>query len=108
MAGLRHDRFGVLLISSPFIFGETSSEVAARSAYVLGGLLALSGVVAAATPEARRSLLFNAPGLVSVITFISPFALGFGGVTGIAWTAWLLAIATVVVASSFRFSRRSA
>jgi uncharacterized membrane protein HdeD (DUF308 family) len=99
--------FGVLLLGSPFVFGETSSELAARSAYVLGVLLVLSGVVAAATREARRSLLLNAPGLVSVITFISPFALGFSAVTGIAWTAWVLAIATVLVAGSFRFGRRS-
>ena len=97
--------FGVLLFISPFAFGETSNEVAARSAYVLGVLLALAGVLAAATREARRSLLLNAPGLASVIALVSPFALGFTGVTGIAWTAWVMAVATVLVGASLRLGR---
>jgi uncharacterized membrane protein HdeD (DUF308 family) len=99
--------FGVLLFISPFVFGETSREVAARSAYVLGVLLVLSGILAAATREGRRSLFLNAPGLVSVVTFVSPWALGFRGVTGIAWTDWVLAILTLLVASSLRGTRRS-
>jgi uncharacterized membrane protein HdeD (DUF308 family) len=98
--------FGVLLFSSPFVFGETMEQTASVSAYVLGVLLVLSGIVAAATREARRSLILNAPGVVSVITFVAPFALGFTGVTGIAWTAWVLAIATVLVGWTLRLSRR--
>lgn len=69
---------------------------------MLGVLLFLSGIVAAATREARRSLILNAPGLVSVVTFVAPFVLGFAGVTGIAWTHWVLALATVAVGASLR------
>jgi len=98
--------FGVLLFISPVVFGETSEQTAAVSAYVLGALLFLSGIVAAATPEARRSFLVNAPGIVSVITFVAPFVLGFTGVTPIAWTAWGLAIVTVLVGATLRFGRR--
>lgn len=94
--------FGVLLFISPIVFGETAEQTATVSAYVLGALLVLSGIVAAVTREARRSLLLNAPGLVSLITLVAPFVLGFTGVSGIAWTAWVLAIATVLVGATLR------
>jgi uncharacterized membrane protein HdeD (DUF308 family) len=98
--------FGVLLFASPFVFGETSNTTAAYSAYVLGVLLFLSGIVASVTREARRSPILNAPGLVAVITFIAPFVLGFATVTGIAWTAWVLAVLTVLVAATFLLNRQ--
>lgn len=98
--------FGVLLFVSPFVFGETSQQTAAVSAYVLGVLLFLSGVMAAALREARRSPILNAPGVVAVITFLAPFVLGFAGVTGIAWTAWVLAVLTVLVGATFLLNRQ--
>ena len=67
---------GVLLFISPFVFGETSSGVAAGSAYVLG-----------------------------VITFVSPWVLGFAGITAIAWTAWVLGIVVVIIAGSLLLGR---
>ena len=62
--------YGVLLFISPFVFGETSQGVAAVSAYVLGVLLFLSGILAAANREGRRSLILNAPGIVAVVTVV--------------------------------------
>ena len=99
--------FGVLLFISPFVFSETSHQVAAVSVYVLGVLLFLSGTLAAATREARRSLILNAPGLVSVITFVAAVVLGFAGVTKIAWVAGALAVATVLVAATLRLRSRT-
>jgi len=98
--------FGVLLFVSPFVFSETSNTVAAYSAYVLGVLLFLSGIVASVTREARRSPIVNAPGLVAVVTFLAPFVLGFATVTGIAWTAWVLAVLTVLVGATFLLNRQ--
>jgi uncharacterized membrane protein YbjE (DUF340 family) len=99
--------FGVLLFISPLVFGETSHRVATLSAYVLGVLLFLSGIAAASNRDGRRSLILNAPGIVAVITFVAPFVLGFIGVTGIAWSAWVLAVATELVGASFRLGHRS-
>jgi uncharacterized membrane protein HdeD (DUF308 family) len=99
--------FGVLLFVSPFVFGETSHGVAATSAYVLGALLVLSGILAAANREGRRSLFLNVPGAVSVVTFFSPWVLGFSDVTEIARAAWVMAIATVLVAGTLVFDRRN-
>jgi uncharacterized membrane protein HdeD (DUF308 family) len=99
--------FGVLLFVSPFVFGETSQQTATITAYVLGVVLFLSGVVAAANRQERHSLILNPPGIAAIITFVAPFVLGFTGVPGIAWSAWVLAVATVVVAGSLRLDRRS-
>src|SRR5258708_13245749 len=60
--------FGVLLFISPFVFGETSHHLSTIGAYVLGVLLLLSGIVAAATPEPRRSLFVNPPATPPLIT----------------------------------------
>lgn len=98
--------FGVLLIISPFAFGETSHHLSSIGAYVLGALLVLSGIVAAATREARRSLIVNAPGIAAVITLIAAIVLGFAGVPGIAWTAGVLAIATVLVGATLRMGQQ--
>lgn len=99
--------FGVLLIISPFLFGETSHHLSTYSAYVLGALLVLSGIVAAATKEARRSLIVNAPGIAAVITFVAAVVLLFGGAPGIAWTAAAMAVLTVVAGASLRMGRSS-
>jgi uncharacterized membrane protein HdeD (DUF308 family) len=98
--------FGVLLFVSPFVFGETAHK-SSYAAYALGVLLFASGIVAAATREPRRSLIVNAPGLVSVITFIAAVVLVFGGAPGIAWTAGVLAILTVAVGYTLRLGRGS-
>ena len=93
---------GVLLFISPFVFGEMATGVAAGSAYVLGILLLLAGILAAATREGRGIELV--PGIVGVVTFVSPWVLGFAGVTGIAWAAWVLGIVAVLAAGTLLFA----
>lgn len=97
--------FGVLVFISPFVFGETSHRISTIAAYVLGVLLLVAGIVAARTREPRRSLIVNAPGIAAVITFIAAVVLLFGGAPGIAWTAAVLAILTVLVGATLRMSR---
>src|ERR1700730_9497419 len=94
---------GILLFVSPFAFGETSQGVAAYGAYVLGILLVLSGILAAAMRESGGVEVV--PALLGVVPFISPWVLGFAGVTALAWTAWVLGIAVVVVAGSLTLGR---
>jgi uncharacterized membrane protein HdeD (DUF308 family) len=89
---------GVLLFLSPIVFGETSSTVATGTAYVLGILLFLSGILAAAVRQARGVEVV--PAIIAVVTFVSPWVLGFSAVTGVAWAAWLLAIVAFLAAGS--------
>jgi energy-converting hydrogenase Eha subunit G len=94
---------GVLLFISPFAFGETSAGVAATSAYVLGVLLLLSGILAAAMRDS--GVIEVVPAVVGVVTFVAPWALGFAGVTGIAWAAWVLGIVAFLAAGSLLLAR---
>ena len=99
--------FGVVVFISPLVWGETSHHTATLGAYVLGALLVVAGIVAAYTREARRSLFVNAPGIAAVITFVAAIVLLFSGATGIALTAGLMAILTVLAGASFRMGRRA-
>jgi uncharacterized membrane protein HdeD (DUF308 family) len=94
--------FGFVVFVSPFLFGETSHHTATLGAYVLGALLVLAGIVAAYTREPRRSLFVNAPGIAAVITFVAAIVLLFSGATGIALTAGVMAILSVLGGATLR------
>ena len=94
--------FGVVVFVSPLVFGETSHHTATLGAYVLGALLVLGGIVAALNREPRRSLFVNAPGIAAVLTFVAAIVLLFSGAIGIAVTAGLMAILTVLAGASLR------
>jgi uncharacterized membrane protein HdeD (DUF308 family) len=99
--------FGIVVFISPLVLGETSHHTATLGAYVLGALLVVAGIVAAYTREARRSLVVNAPGIVAAITFVAAIVLLFSGATGIAVTAGLMAILTVLAGATLRMGGRS-
>jgi len=99
--------FGVLLIISPLLFSETSHHTATLGAYVLGALLVVGGIAAALNREPRRSLFVNAPGIAAVITFVAAIVLLFSGGIGIALTAGLMAILTVVAGATLRMGGRT-
>jgi uncharacterized membrane protein HdeD (DUF308 family) len=99
--------FGVAVSISPLVFGESSHHTATLGAYILGALLVVAGIVAAYTREARRSLFVNVPGIVALITFIAAIVLLFSGATGIALTAGLMAILTVLAGATFRLGGRT-
>jgi uncharacterized membrane protein HdeD (DUF308 family) len=89
---------GVALFVTPFVFGDTSQGTAATTAYILGVLLVLSGLLAAAMREANTVEWI--PVILGVITFISPFVFGFTAVTAIAWAAYIVGVLAVVNAGS--------
>jgi polyferredoxin len=96
---------GVVLFVTPFIFGETANSVAASTAYVLGALIALAGVVNASMKDAGG--LEFIPPVLAVILFVSPWAFSFTAVTGLAWAAWIIAIlAVLTVGSLFAMQNR--
>src|SRR3979411_1428626 len=85
---------GLVLLVTPFVFGDTSQTVAASNAYVVGGLMGLSGVLNAAMRRAGG--LKFIPAVLAVILFVSPWAFGFTAVTALAWSASIIAILIVV------------
>jgi drug/metabolite transporter (DMT)-like permease len=102
--------FGVVLVVSPFVFRERWLHETPTLAAVLGVLLVVAGIVAASTREPRRSLIVNAPGFMAVITFIGALAIGLFsrsvGHIGVALTAAVIAIATLLVGATLRLSPR--
>jgi hypothetical protein len=86
--------FGVLLFVSPFVFQDTGQTVAATTAYVLGALLFLAGLLATLMREARSIEIV--PVVLGVVTFLAPWVLGFTGVTAVAWAAWILGVLAVL------------
>jgi hypothetical protein len=89
---------GAIMLVTPFVFGETSQSVAASAAYVLGALIALAGLGNAAT--SRPNGLEIVPAVLAVILFVSPWVFGFTAVTALAWSAWIVAILTVLAIGS--------
>jgi uncharacterized membrane protein HdeD (DUF308 family) len=90
--------FGVALFVTPFVFGDTSQGTAATTAYILGILLVLAGLLAAAMREANQVEWI--PVILGVITLISPFVLGFTAVTAVAWAAYIVGVLAVINAGS--------
>lgn len=98
---------GAVLFVAPFVFGEATQTVAAYTVYVLGVLIALAGVLNAATRQAGG--LEVIPAALAVILFVSPWAFGFTAVTALAWSAWIIAILIVLaVGSLFAIQSRRA
>jgi uncharacterized membrane protein HdeD (DUF308 family) len=88
--------FGVLLFVTPFVFQDTGQTVAATSAYVLGALLFVAGLLAAVLRDTRSVEIV--PIVLGVVTFVAPWVLGFTAVTAVAWAAWILGVLAVVSA----------
>jgi hypothetical protein len=87
---------GIVVFATPFVFSETSSGNAAYTAYVMGGLVGLSGLLAAfmATPS-RMVEWFVA--MLGVILFVAPWLFGFTAVVATSWVSWLAGLAVVGV-----------
>src|SRR5258708_28425922 len=94
--------FGVLVLISPLVFSETSHHTATLGAYVLGALLVVGGIAAPLNREPRRSLFLNAPCIPAVLTVVAAIVLLFSSAVGIALTAGLMAILTVLAGASLR------
>jgi hypothetical protein len=98
---------GVILFVTPFVFGQATQSVAAYTAYVLGVLIALAGILNAAMKQAGGLEII--PGVLAVILFVSPWAFGFTAVTALAWSAWIIGILVLLaVGSLFTMQTRRA
>jgi hypothetical protein len=89
---------GVVLLLTPFAFGGAATSTAAYTAYVLGVLIALAGVLNAAMKDAGGLELV--PAVLAVILFVSPWLFGFTAVTALAWSAWIIAVLVVLATGS--------
>jgi hypothetical protein len=97
---------GAILFVTPFVFAETAMTTAATSAYILGVLVVLAGLLNAAM--ARVGGLELIPAVLAVIVFVSPWLFGFASVTALAWSAWIIGVLLAIAVGSLypRLGRR--
>ncbi|GMQ86024.1 MAG: SPW repeat protein [Acidimicrobiia bacterium] len=87
---------GAWLFIVPWVYGTTSDTNSSWNAWTLGILVAAAGVWALARPADRVPGWLQ--GLFGIWLFVSPWVLGFSGVSEAAWNAWILGGAIVAVA----------
>ena len=100
---------GVLLFISPFVLGATANQAAAWTAYAGGVLLAIAGLWSLI--KIRSSPANHFPEwseiVIGVLVFLAPWALGFTGLTALAWSAWIAGILAVALAGSVVLNERN-
>jgi hypothetical protein len=85
---------GLVLALTPIWFNPGTTG-AVWAMVILGGGLVVLSVWSLAMPEMLASEWAHA--VVGVLAFLAPWAFGFSGVSGAAWTSWLLGAITVVL-----------
>ena len=95
---------GVLLFITPFVFAANGTPVAAWTAYVGGVLLVIAGLWTLSTPSVQFTEWAQI--VIGVLVFLAPFALGFTGLSGIAWSAWIAGVLAVVLGGSVVLGER--
>lgn len=88
---------GAILFVTPFVFAETAMTAAATSAYILGVLVVLAGLLNAAMTKGWSELI---PAVLAVIVFVSPWLFGFASVTALAWSAWVIGVLLAIAVGS--------
>lgn len=89
---------GVLLFISPFLFSATSNGNASWSAYVIGALVVLTGLVLIAVQT--YEVVEYGVVVLGIALFLSPWVVGFVGLAGLAWTAWIIGIVLFFLAGT--------
>lgn len=86
---------GALVALSPLVFTKTWTENEAWTGYIIGGLIFVVGVARLLFEEA--AYLEWAQLVLAAALFLSPWVIGFTAVAGMAWAAWIGAVALVLV-----------
>ena len=87
---------GIVILGTPFVFGETSNGNAAYSAYIMGALVAVAGLAAAfmATPVKAIAWIVA---LLGVVLFFAPWLFGFTAAIATSWVSWIAGVLVVGV-----------
>ena len=98
---------GVLLFILPFVLGATGNQAAAWTAYAGGVLLAIAGSWSLMSSSPANRFAEWSEIVIGVLVFLAPWALGFTGLTALAWSAWIAGILAVVLAGSVVLNERN-
>lgn len=95
---------GALLFIAVFAFGATAIPAAEWTGIIIGVLLFVVGIYALVSPQLVS--IEWAQVVLGVLLFISPWVLGFTGLTSMAWTAWIIGILAVIAAGWMLLTER--
>jgi hypothetical protein len=99
---------GVYTVTSPLVLstvGMTGEGKVVVAMITLGALLVISSMVSLARPNASAAEWGTT--LFGVLLFAAPWVVGYAGLTGAAWTSWLVGAIVVAVSQTVvRASRR--
>ena len=87
---------GAWLFISPWLLDYTSTGDAAANAWIVGGAIAVLAAIVAVTGV--RAIAWSNIAL-GVWLFISPWVVGFTGLQGASWNAWIVGGLVVIVAA---------
>jgi len=100
---------GVYTVTSPLVLstvGMTGEGKVVVVMITLGALLVISSVVSLARPNVSATEWGTT--LFGILLFVAPWVVGYTGLTGAAWTSWLVGAIVVVVSQTVvRPSKRS-
>lgn len=88
---------GIVLFISPWYSVTWEYAASSWNAWIVGIAIALVALWALATPGSKFPEWINI--LLGAWVFISPWVLGFVGITGIAWSSWILGVIVVLVSA---------
>lgn len=96
---------GIVVFATPLVFSETSNGNAAYSAYIMGALVALAGLLSAfmATPS---KLVEWIVAVLGVILFFTPWLFAFTAATATSWVSWIAGLVEVAVVGLVAFGEK--
>jgi uncharacterized membrane protein HdeD (DUF308 family) len=89
---------GVYTATSPIVLSTvdlTGEGKVVAAMITLGVLLAISSIVSLARPNVPATEWATI--LLGVLLFLAPWVVGYAGLTGAAWTSWLVGALVIVV-----------
>jgi len=89
---------GAVLVVAPFVFATGLAAPEAVAAYFFGGLVILGALINLAFPAVRYGEAIQI--VLAVVIFVTPWALGFTAVAGMAWVGWILAVLLAATATT--------
>lgn len=88
---------GAYVFVTPWVFEFTTANDAAWTAWIIGGVIALLGVVALAAPRFRITEWTQV--LAGAALFAAPWVFAYDTLRDAAWNAWIAGPAAVLLAA---------
>ena len=87
---------GLVMIAAPYVFSETSNSNALWATGLIGGAVAICGLLAASTRYA--GMMEALPALAGIVAFAAPFVVNYTNLTATSWTSYIVGAIAILAA----------